>query len=49
MNRSPLAVFWINPTENTYSSKLMEFIGLNPPYLYLVMELNIHAGYVDGL
>jgi hypothetical protein len=44
----PRAIFWINPLAYKYSPKLMEFISLTL-YLCLVMELNIYAGYVDGL
>ena len=30
MIRSSLVVFWLNPTRNTDSPKLVEFISLNP-------------------
>jgi hypothetical protein len=31
------------------SPKLMEFISLDPLNLYLVIELSIYIGYIDGL
>jgi hypothetical protein len=41
-------VFWLNPSANIDSPKLVEFISLNP-YTYVGDPFMIYIIYIDGL